>query len=208
MRPPIVIANRAELLESISMHISKYGNYVNLNHLDVSNVTDMSLLFLQESDFNGDISQWDVSRVIDMEGMFCNSQFNGDLSRWNVSNVTNMINMFSGAQFDGDISEWLLHPDLECYFVFDEYHPSPLGIMNGLSQGRAWAPPLNNPRMQEQFQQLRQVTQSLGMTLSQEATFLYQELYHRAAFLTLSASQLEVVDLSPEEHTLFSEAPR
>ena len=198
MRPPIVIANRAELLESISTHIAQYGNYVDLNHLDVSNVTDMSLLFLQESDFNGDISQWDVSRVIDMEGMFCNSQFNGDLSRWNVSNVTNMINMFSGAQFDGDISKWNLHPNLECYLVFDEYHPSALGIMNGLSQGRSWAPPLNNPLMQEQFQQLRQVTQGLGMTLSQEATFLYQELYHphHSAFL------------SPEEHTLFSEAPR
>ena len=207
MRPPIVIANRAELLESISTHIAQYGNYVDLNHLDVSKVTDMSLLFLQESDFNGDISRWDVSKVIDMEGMFCNSQFNGDLSRWNVSNVTNMINMFSGAQFDGDISEWLLHPDLECYFVFDEYHPSALGIMNGLSKGGAWLPPLNSS-MQQRFQQLRQVTQSLGMTLSQEATFLYQELYHRAAFLTLNASQLEVVVLSPEEPSLFSEAPR
>ena len=198
MRSPIHIANRAELLESISMHISKYGNYVNLNHLDVSNVTDMSLLFLQESDFNGDISQWDVSRVIDMEGMFCNSQFNGDLSRWNVSNVTNMINMFSGAQFDGDISEWLLHPDLECYLVFDEYHPSPLGIMNGLSQGGSWLPPLNSS-MQQRFQQLRQVTQGLGMTLSQEATFLYRELYQ---------PHQQVVLLTPEDHTLFSEAPR
>ena len=132
-----------------------------------------------------------------MEGMFCNSQFNGDLSKWDVSNVTGMINMFSNAQFDGDISEWLLHPDLECYFVFDDYHPSPLGIMNALSKGGVWLPPLNSS-MQQRFQQLRQVTQSLGMTLSQEATFLYQELYHphHSAFL------------SPEEPSLFSEAPR
>ena len=133
-----------------------------------------------------------------MEGMFCNSQFNGDLSRWNVSNVTNMTNMFSGAQFDGDISKWNLHPNLECYLVFDEYHPSALGIMNGLSKGGAWLPPLNSS-MQQQFQQLRQVTQSLGMTLSQEATFLYQELYQ---------PHQQVVLLTPEEPSLFSEATR
>jgi len=33
-----------------------------------------------ESDFNGDISQWDVSNVTDMTDMFNNSMFNGDIS--------------------------------------------------------------------------------------------------------------------------------
>ena len=179
----LVPSSRKELDELIEQHLRDFGPTCDLNHIDVSNITNMSALFK-------------------------NSPFNGDISQWNVSNVRSMLSMFEDSAFNGDISKWNLHPNLECYLVFDEYHPSALGIMNGLSQGRAWAPPLNNPRMQEQFQQLRQVTQSLGMTLSQEATFLYQELYHRAAFLTLSASQLEVVDLSPEEHTLFSEAPR
>ena len=47
-----------------------------------------------KSQFNGDISNWDVSSVTDMSDMFSESQFNGDISNWDVSNVTNMIGMF------------------------------------------------------------------------------------------------------------------
>ena len=38
--------------------------------------------------------------------MFSKSQFNGDISKWDVSNVTNMGNMFSKSPFNGDISNW------------------------------------------------------------------------------------------------------
>ena len=46
-------------------------------------------------DFNGDVSEWDVSNVTDMKVMFykCKS-FNQNISKWNVSNVTNMASMF------------------------------------------------------------------------------------------------------------------
>jgi hypothetical protein len=37
------------------------------------------------SQFNGDISQWDVSGVENMDNMFKNSQFNGDISQWDLS---------------------------------------------------------------------------------------------------------------------------
>ena len=53
----------------------------------------MSYLF-EYSDFNGEISKWDVSNVTIMHMMFAWSKFNGDISDWDVSNVTNMESMF------------------------------------------------------------------------------------------------------------------
>lgn len=62
--------------------------------------------FSPDDIFDGDISQWNVSKVTDMSCMFCGSQFNGDISQWDVSEVTEMIGMFKDSQFDGDISQW------------------------------------------------------------------------------------------------------
>ena len=47
------------------------------------------------SKFNGDISKWNVSNVIDLKYMFSHSKFNGDISNWNVSNVITNVNMFN-----------------------------------------------------------------------------------------------------------------
>ena len=70
----------------------------------------MSSLFFDEvpTSFNGDISQWDVSRVIAMYGMFgYASSFTGDISKWDVSSVTDMSLMFYGAlSFNRDIAKW------------------------------------------------------------------------------------------------------
>ena len=50
-----------------------------------------------QNNFNEDISNWDVSNVIDMAGMFEGaSKFNHPLY-WNVSRVQNMARMFKGA---------------------------------------------------------------------------------------------------------------
>ena len=48
----------------------------------------------QESKFNGDISQWDVSNVTNMHRMFEHSVFNGDISSWNVFSVKEKRYMF------------------------------------------------------------------------------------------------------------------
>lgn len=72
-----------------------------LSLLDVSEVTDMSNLFLNfdfkinNSEDYYNITDWDVTKVTDMSHMFFNSRnFNQNLSRWNVSNVKNMSYMF------------------------------------------------------------------------------------------------------------------
>ena len=46
----------------------------------------MSELF-SRSKFNGDISQWDVSSVTNMDYMFIESSFNQDLSLWKPYNL-------------------------------------------------------------------------------------------------------------------------
>jgi surface protein len=58
-------------------------------------------------DLYGDLSEWDVSNVTNMNDMFAFAwSFNGDLSKWDVSNVTKQSGMFSGTKsFTWDLSE-------------------------------------------------------------------------------------------------------
>ena len=51
-----------ELQDIIKQKIESEGNECNLNDIYTGNITNMSNLFLN-SDFNGDISNWDVSIV-------------------------------------------------------------------------------------------------------------------------------------------------
>ena len=86
-----------------------------------TNVTDMSKMFY-DSQFNGGISNWDVSNVTNMEGMFiANKIFNQDIGSWDVGNVTNMFEMFWWAKsFNQDISVWDVSNITECeYFSLD-----------------------------------------------------------------------------------------
>ncbi|UJH66977.1 BspA family leucine-rich repeat surface protein [Allomuricauda sp. SCSIO 65647] len=74
---------------------------------DVSNVVNMNGLFVSTTMFNQDINNWDVSSVTDMGNMFLASNFNRDIGDWQVSNVTNMAEMFKDDEFfDQSLANW------------------------------------------------------------------------------------------------------
>ena len=91
---------KEELQDIIKERIEQEGPEVNLNDIDTSEITDMSGLFAG-TNFNGDISNWDVSNVTNMVDMFfgCN-KFNQDISNWDVSNVNNISGIFSYCKIE------------------------------------------------------------------------------------------------------------
>lgn len=112
------VKSKEALQNLIKEAIKKYGPNCDLNWIDTSDITDMRMLFydldarVTKNDilatFAGDISKWDVSKVTNMEQMFCRCKdFNSDISNWDVSNVKNFSAMFWGAsKFNQDLSKW------------------------------------------------------------------------------------------------------
>ena len=78
-----------------------------LNDWDVSHVTNMYCMFGDAESFNQPLDQWDVSNVTEMENMFCGAKnFNQPLDKWNVSNVKNMSRMFAYSSFNQPLDKW------------------------------------------------------------------------------------------------------
>ena len=67
----------------------------------------MSFMFRWTAKADPNVSNWDTSKVTDMESMFLLASANPDVSKWNTSNVTNMKGMFDRAgNADPDVSNW------------------------------------------------------------------------------------------------------
>ena len=87
----------------------------NLNDWDVSNVTNMGVMFADCNNFNQNIGNWNVSKVTNMIDMFLcpsrNGSFNNggssSINNWIVSGVTNMRQMFFGqSTFNQPLGSW------------------------------------------------------------------------------------------------------
>lgn len=105
--------NKDELIRNIKTCLD--GKIYDLNCIDTSNIIGMDDLFnveygplrKYENDIKKiDISQWNVSRVVSMHGMFMYSDFNGDISEWDTSRLVYSGEMFYKSSFNGDISKW------------------------------------------------------------------------------------------------------
>jgi len=90
-----------------------------ISNWDVSNVVNMSNLFYF-SNYNKSLNSWNVSNVIDMHQMFYFSEFNQPLNSWNVSNVIDMHEMFRKTDFNQNISSWDLSNVIDMKMMFYE----------------------------------------------------------------------------------------
>lgn len=83
------------------------GEIYGCESLNTSDVINMSFMFRWTAKADPNVSNWDTSKVTDMEGMFLLASANPDVSKWNTSNVTNMKGMFDRAgNADPDVSNW------------------------------------------------------------------------------------------------------
>ncbi|MBL4708958.1 MAG: BspA family leucine-rich repeat surface protein, partial [Flavobacteriales bacterium] len=94
---------------------------------NLSGVTDLSFMFSANriNQFIGDISNWNVSHITNMEGLLdlC-LLFNQDLSGWDVSQVTNMAKMFSYTTVNFNLNAWDVSAvtDMEAMFESSQYN--------------------------------------------------------------------------------------
>ena len=132
-------ATNETIKKIVKDELDRLGHDADLNHIDVSKVTNMNILFSCHgadlgsiyNDLNPDISKWDVSNAIRMNYMFYKCKnFNCDISGWNVSNTENMSCMFNGCtSFNQDISKWDIHKVkfMSCMFndcpIKEEFKP-------------------------------------------------------------------------------------
>jgi len=88
--------SQVKTMWSMFAYASKFNGDV--SDWDVSSATSMICMFffLNCEDFNGDVGDTgDVSSVTDMSNMFYYaSEFNSDVSEWHVSRVTDMTGVF------------------------------------------------------------------------------------------------------------------
>lgn len=102
---------REELVGMIREKMKKDGPECDLNCIDVSAIDNFGAVFglWDTKQFDGNISKWDMSNAISLNGMFRGSMFsgiNGGIEDWDVSNVETMDYIFSGSKFNSDISNW------------------------------------------------------------------------------------------------------
>ena len=120
IKPSIIKATDETIKDIVKDEIERLGDDANLNHIDVSKVTDFSYCFFNRRHFNGDISKWDVSKMKNCSFMFSAGVFNCDLGEWNVSNCECFDSMFNeNIKFEGHgLDKWNIKKAKSADYMF------------------------------------------------------------------------------------------
>ncbi len=144
-----------------------------LGSWDVSNVTEMGLMFSSASFDNGgspSISGWDVSNVTGMNSMFAThystqpTGFNQPIGSWDVGNVSQFQQMFgTNAWFDQDLGAWDMSSAYDIDFMFGGYPNVQCIFNNGGSDSiKNWNFTSNMQRMPMVFHNNIRFNQPIG----------------------------------------------
>eukprot|EP00808_Paulinella_micropora_P002215 g27232.t1 len=132
---------------NMSYMFSEASNFnQNLNGWDTSSVTNMRGMFYRAFYFNQSLSSWDTSSVKDMNRMFRNAFFfNQDVSSWDTSSVTNMDFLSeTAANFNQDLSGWNTSSVTTMQYIFKQ-----LGYLFGDQHGwHVWGHFQLQPRLE------------------------------------------------------------
>ncbi len=129
----IVVKTFDELRKIIEDRYDKLGPGTKQNPIDFNDIDVSNLQYFYNNEDKGifeytkfkyiDISEWDVSNIKSMRGMFfmCKELKSvGDISGWDVSNVTSMTSMFDGCIFfNQDLSKWNVSKVRYYSYMFD-----------------------------------------------------------------------------------------
>jgi surface protein len=122
VKQSIIHADDKTIRDMVKSEIDRLGNDADLNHIDVSAVTNFAGLFAVREDIAGepkrlgkkyktinpDISRWNTENATNFDSLFLGCEkFNCDLSEWKTGNVENMSYTFCCCyDFSSDLSDW------------------------------------------------------------------------------------------------------
>ena len=110
-----------------------------LGSWDVSRVTLMTGMFAGCRSFNQPLEKWDVSKVTDMSDMFTDcTAFNQPLAQWDVANVKDMSKMFDGcSSFNQSLEAWNINPLAHSEGMVGMFNDSPAAELPFAAKWRA-----------------------------------------------------------------------
>ncbi len=99
---------------------------------NLSQVTDLSYMFAYATNFNSNISSWNVSNIKNMSHLFYKAHFNQYLNSWNVENVEDMSGMFELTIFNQSLNKWNVKnvKNMSTMFYFNAKFNRPLNSWN------------------------------------------------------------------------------